>query len=242
MPIGRLVDVGGSGVRRAVARQGRLSRGLEVLAQRAVLQVERHVEEADPDEGADAAPLTAEERGEDSVAQRVTAGGVDDGETHLRGGAARVARQRHHPALSLDDEVDSATQAPLWAESESGDGRVHDAGVARPHVIRSEPEPVHCSRQRGLEHNIRVGDEFPGAVAVRRLAQVEPDSCLVASRPEQNPFKGRHSPIAIKPLSCAFAAFMITRSRTLARIRHTGGRSGLRRSAVNPARHRGATA
>ena len=39
----------------------------------------------------------------------------------------------------------------------------------------------------------------------------------------------------IMPLTCRYPASMIAPSRTLARIRHTGGRSGLRRSTVNPA-------
>jgi hypothetical protein len=55
------------------------------------------------------------------------------------------------------------------------------------------------------------------------------------SNPHSNPFKGRQFPTAIRPLTCVYTPAVIATAGTLAHIRHTGGRSGLRRSAVNPA-------
>jgi hypothetical protein len=60
-----------------------------------------------------------------------------------------------------------------------------------------------------------------------------PTSCVCGPlRCGRDPFKGSRSPAVIMSQTCRHMPSKITRSRTLARIRHTGGRSGPRRSTV----------
>jgi hypothetical protein len=173
VPVGALEQVCGRRVGGAVAEPCRLDTRGAVVGQRSGLEVEGHVVEADPDPAPTSGPRSLEQGCQDPVAQRVTACRVDDREPDPGGRPVRGTRQRHHPALGLDDEVDAAQSPASGAPPEARDRRVDQPGEAAEQLLRPHPESVHHARRRRFHDDVRLGSQVEGQRAAIRCLEID---------------------------------------------------------------------
>src|SRR5262250_213703 len=152
----------------------------EIAANHGAEERELALEHRHVDSLAAARPLLHAQGERDAVSRVHPRRHVRDGRAAAHAVRARLAGDGDHPALRLEDEIESGAVPIRAVLTEAGDGAIDDAGVSLARHLIAEAEALEGARAIVLEHHVRALHEPEEELLAARMLEVDLDPLLVA--------------------------------------------------------------